>query len=349
MRRRDFLNGVAAAVAARFTMPSGQALASEWSIPFGVAIQDGALREDAAYRAALIEHCQLLVGEGGLKWFDVRPAPGHFIFDQPDRVLEFASQNGMQMRGHTLCWYAANPDWVMDIRGEAEAERHLLEHIEMVVTRYRGRVPSWDVVNEPISEDPRQTGRMRESVWQAALGEKHVEIALRMAAQVDPDAQLVINEYDIEFAGEPYAGKRQGLLDLVRDLKDRDVPLHAVGLQGHLRGELEIDKEGVSAFVDELARMDVDVLVTEMDVIDNYLPGPEDERDAAVAALATDFLGAIFDAAPPKAILTWGISDRYTWVPIWFTRGDGRPNRPLPLDHDYRPKDLMAVINDFRR
>lgn len=348
MHRRTFVKGLGGVAAASFLGPKAEA-ASRFSIPFGAAVQDGALRDDAAYREALVSHCQFLVGEGGLKWFDVRPSPDEFVFSQPDDLLEFATGNGMQMRGHTLVWYAAMPDWALALRGAKSAEREMIRHIETVVGRYKGRIPSWDVVNEPIAERPGILSSMRDSVWQAALGTGHVELALRMTAQVDPEAQLVINEYDIEMRDEAHRRKREALLNLVRDLKGRDVPLHAVGLQGHLRGGMEIDKEGVAAFVAELATMNVDVLVTEMDVIDNELPGPETERDAAVAALAGDFLQAVFDGGRPKAILTWGISDRYTWVPIWFSRADGRANRPLPLDSDYRRKPFMDVIDGFRR
>lgn len=348
MQRRDFLKTVPAGLLAA-ALPAALRGAEGFTVPFGAAVQDGALREDAAYRDALVSHCQLLVGEGGLKWFDLRPAPHVFDFEQPDRLLAFATENGMQMRGHTLTWYAAMPDWALGIRGAQDAERELVHHITAVVSRYKGRVPSWDVVNEPMAEDPGHAGPFRDSVWQEALGPGHVELALRAAAAADPDAQLVINEYDIEMHDGAHRRKREALLNLVRDLKDRDAPLHAVGMQGHLRSGMEIDREGVAGFTAALAAMDVDVLVTEMDVIDNRLPGPDAERDAAAAGLAGDFLSAIAEGSPPKAILTWGISDRYTWVPIWFSREDGRPNRPLPLDADYRRKPLMDVIDGFRR
>ena len=350
MLRRDVLKGLGAAAALCLGgQGASAAAAASQLIPYGAAVQDGPLREEADYRAALIEHCQLLVGEGGLKWFDVRPTPDQFVFDQPDRLIAFAAENGMRMRGHTLDWYAAMPDWALAIRGEHDAERELTRHIETVVGRYRGRVPSWDVVNEPIAENPGAAAPMRDSVWQAALGDRHVDLALLTASRVDPSAQLVINEYDIEMHDRAHRRKREALLNLVKDLKDRDIPLHAVGFQGHLRGGMEIDKEGVAAFVAELAGMDVDVLVTEMDVIDKQLPGPDHERDEAVAALANDFLTAIGDGGRPTAIVTWGISDAHTWVPIWFSRDDGRPNRPLPLDAGYRPKALMRVIDGFRR
>jgi endo-1,4-beta-xylanase len=350
IRRRKFIKGLGAAAALPLVGTSEiMAQAARFSIPYGAAVQDGALRDDPNYRDALKAHCQLLVGEGGLKWFDIRPTREQFVFDAPDKVIEFATQNGMKMRGHTLVWYSAMPDWALAIRGAKAGEYEMVHHIETVAGRYKGIIPSWDVVNEPIADVPSYFSSIRDSVWKAALGPGYIELALRTAARVDPDAQLVINEYDIEMNDRGQRSRRNALLDLVKDLKDKDVPLHAIGLQGHLRSGMEIDKDGVAAFVSELASMNVDVLVTEMDVIDNKLPTPEADRDRAVANLARDFLSAISDGGKPTAILTWGISDRYTWVPMYFKRDDGTRNRPLPLDADFQPKAFMDVIDSFRR
>lgn len=318
-------------------------------IPFGAAVRDDALSLDIDYRDALSGYCNQLVGEGGLKWIDLRPTRDIFDFDQPDRLLAFADKYGLQMRGHTLAWYGAMPDWTNSIGSASEAERELVHHITTVVGRYRGRIPSWDVVNEAIAEQPESGATIRGSIWQERLGKRYIELALRTAAGVDPAAQLVINDYNIENPTQQCRDRRQALLDLLRDLKDRDVPLHAVGIQGHLPGDMEIDKEGLSKFVEAVKEMQLEVLVTELDVIDNKLPAREYDRDQIVAARAGDFLEAISDVARPSAILTWGITDRYTWVPMWFKRDDGKPNRPLPLDAGCRPKALMKVIAEFTR
>src|SRR5690606_22091807 len=148
---------------------------------------------------------------------------------------------------------------------------------------------------------------------------------------------------NVENSTDQCRAKRTAFLNLVRDLKERDVPLHAVGLQGHLAGEKEIDKEGLSRFVAELHGMGLAILVTELDVVDDKLPADPSIRDKIVASRARDFLQAIGDVCRPDAVLTWGITDRFTWVPIWFSRKDGKPNRPLPLDANYRPKPLMRV------
>jgi endo-1,4-beta-xylanase len=136
---------------------------------------------------------------------------------------------------------------------------------------------------------------------------------------------------------------------LLRSLRDRDVPLHAVGLQAHLFADRAIDRDGLQALLAEIKALKLDVWVTELDVIDYELPGKIGERDALVAGMANQFLQAISEVVRPKAILTWGLSDRYTWVPTYFKRRDGMPNRPLPLDAELKPKPLFDVIEEFRR
>lgn len=351
MRRREFMLGALGTGALSYlAAPSPYAnTPASAAIPYGAAVRTDLLYDDPVYKKAILDHCQIIVGEGGLKWIDLRPDRYSFDFTQPDRQLAFAEEHGLQMRGHTLAWYGAMPEWTETIASAEEAKLELVTHIQTVVGRYRDRIRSWDVCNEPIADNPTSEAPMRDSVWQRHLGRDYVELALRTTAEIAPDAQLVINDYDFERPTDAGRAKRKAFLDLVRDLKARDVPLHAVGLQGHIQGGLPIDRSGLTAFVAELDAMGLGVLVTELDVIDDTLPGPVAERDAAVAGAAKDFLEAIGAACKPEAVLTWGISDLHTWVPIWFTRADGLPNRPLPLDADYQPKPMMQVIQDFTR
>ncbi|MCK8779539.1 endo-1,4-beta-xylanase [Rhizobium sp. NTR19] len=349
MRRREFIQG-SLAVAAQVALPAATANAAPTlTIPYGAAVRGDVLVDDYNYRKALIDHCQLIVAEGSMKWESIHPTPDRFDFYDGDKLINFAEQNGMKMRGHTLVWYAAMPEWALAIKGANQANSEMSRHIETVVGRYRGRIPSWDVVNEAVADEPTASDYLRPNVWLENLGKDYLATAFRRAHASDDQVQLVINEYDIECVGEQYKRRREALLRIVRDLRDRDVPVHAVGLQGHLRGELEIDKHALSEFVSQVKAMGLDVLVTELDVTDNLLPPDQQERDTIVASRVEDFLGAIFDAARPTAIVTWGISDRHTWVPMYFTREDGRHNRPLPLDRNYRPKAMMEVIERFTR
>ena len=359
--RRGFLAGTASAAAltvfgtgelsgmSAFATPSSASVSAENLIPYGAAVRSDALASDLPYRNAVIANCQMVVPESELKWLELRPASGEYRFEKADAIIDFARQNAIEVRGHTLAWYGALPAWTEGIATRAEAERELVDHIATVVSRYRGAIPSWDVINEPLVDWPENASSLRPSIWARRIGPDYLRLALKTAAAADPDARLVLNEYDIEFTGPRFAARRQALIQLLRSLRDSDAPLHAVGLQAHLFADRTIDRDGLQALLAEIKALKLDVWVTELDVIDYELPGQIGERDTMVAGVAGLFLGAVCEVVRPKAILTWGLSDRYTWVPIYFKRRDGMPNRPLPLDAELKRKPLFDVIEEFRR
>ncbi len=349
--RRTLVTGALAGVAtaAIASLNGANAQSGVRRARYGAAVRADALAADAAYAAALAARCRLIVPEGSLKWSDLRPSATEFRFTDADIIAAFADRHRIDLRGHTLAWYGAMPAWTEAIASRAEAERTLVHHIETVVSRYAGRIVSWDVVNEAVPEKPATVSDLRPFAWTRWLGADYIAIAFRAAAAADPNARLVLNEYDVEFVGARFAARRAALLHIARNLVERGVPIHAIGLQGHLLADREIDRDGLQTFLREVRVLGLDVLVTELDVIDASLPGAIEVRDARVAECARSFLNTVAEVTPPSAILTWGISDRYTWVPMYFTRSDALPNRPLPLDAQMRPKPFMAVLEQFSR
>lgn len=348
--RRAFVGGVVGALLPGALRP---ACAQDRSpaagrTSFGAAVNPKLLyQDDRTYRAALARHCRIVVPEGGLKWAGLRPSSSTFDFHLGDLVANFASAHGMAMRGHTLVWHLAMPAWTREIATPAEAGRALELHIETVVHRYRGRISSWDVVNEPLPEDPGPPWQLRDTIWQRLLGDRYVDLALRLAAAADPTAAMVINEYDLEFCGARFERKRAAVLHLIERLRADGVPLHGLGLQAHLRGERDIDRAGLRRLLRRVKALGLDVLVTELDVMDHALPADIEARDAAVATRVQQLLEVIFEECTPSAVLTWGLTDRHAWIPEHFRRSDGFPSRPLPLDADYLDKPFMKILRNL--
>jgi hypothetical protein len=170
-----------------------------------------------------------------------------------------------------VCGNLDTLSWTKEIGSAAEAERELSLHIERVVSRYRGKIKIWHVVNEPIDDAKGAVAELRPSIWLQHLGVKYIDTAFRLAHEADPAAELVINEYDIECVGEQFSARRQALLTLVRDLRARGVPLHGVGLQGPIKGKYQIDDDGLYNFIAEIKALGLSVHVTELDVIDKGL------------------------------------------------------------------------------
>jgi endo-1,4-beta-xylanase len=345
--RREFLTGTAAWLTA--TAARAAPAPTRRRSGFGAAVAMADLKADPRLAEALRSYCTQIVPVYELKWGPLRPTRDAFAFGPADEMLDFAQRNDLKMRGHNLVWYYGLPDWTREISSPAEAERELTRHIETVVSHYRGKLVSWDVVNEPIPDDPKSSRDRRETLWTHFLGESYASIAFRAAAAADPDARLVVNEYDVEFADAPSRMKRAALRRFALDLLDAGAPLRAIGLQCHLRGDKPIDGDGLASFVREMRGEGLDVYVTELDVQDQYLPAPAAERDAIVARAVADVLSAISAPAPIGTLLTWGLSDRYSWISQMFPRADHTPNRPLPLDAEFQPKPFMTAIEKFTR
>jgi endo-1,4-beta-xylanase len=349
--RRETLGAALAAAVGALAPPwAGFAATAlpKGATPYGVAVRAELIDHDPDYTRAIVGNCDMVVPEAALKWTEIRPDRETFDFEKGDRIARFAADHGLSMRGHTLAWYGAMPAWTESIATAEEAERELSRHIDRVVTRYRGAIWSWDVVNEPLVDDPSGPDDLRPSIWRRRLGPDYIALALRLAHAADPNAQLVVNEYDIEYEGGRYERKRAALAALLTNLVRRGAPVHGVGVQAHLRGELPIDRPGLTAFARAMRDLGLAILVTELDVIDNKLPADIAERDIAAAARVRDLLSSLRDGAPLSAILTWGITDKFSWTPTYFRRADGLPNRPLPLDASYAPKPFMKVVEEFR-
>jgi endo-1,4-beta-xylanase len=316
--------------------------------PYGAAVNSLALRTDPAYREAIIRYCEVIVPEGGLKWDPIHPRPDSYDFSEADMIAEFAKSNRIALRGHALVWYAALPKWVEEsVITAQKADFELNTHIATVVGRYKNVISSWDVVNEPIAESPEPGNHLRHSVWLQYLGPEYIEIALRAAHESDPDAKLYINEFDIEYSGPRFDAKRGALLALCRSLKSKGVPLHGIGIQGHIDPNYTIDRPALERLLVEIRSMDMEVTVTELEVIDQFLPADTATRDETAAKLVSSFLETVCEAAQPVAVLTWGICDRYTWMRIYRKRADGLPNRPLPFDATMHPKKMFSAIQHY--
>ena len=294
-----------------------------------------------------------MVGESEFKFGPLRPSPTTYFFDDADYLAAFAAANGMKLRGHNFVWHRQLPGWFASYVTPANAERVLMEHIEKVGGRYAGKVHSWDVVNEAVQVSDGLAGGFRNSPWQKVLGgggdvPKYIEVAFRTARRVDPGALLVYNDYGIEGEDEASAKKRAAVMGLLRAMQAKGVPVDGLGVQSHISavgkdGKVPVYGAGLMRMLEEVRKMGLKVLVTEMDVNDRYVGAEVGRRDAAVAAMYGNYLGTVLADPAVIAVLTWGITDKYTWLNGEDARTDGEKERPLPFDAMMQPTAAFAA------
>jgi len=215
-----------------------------------------------------------------------------------------------------------------------DAEKILRAHVTAVAGHFRGKVFAWDVVNEGLDED----GSLRDTFWLRCIGPDYIEKAFRWAHTADPKAKLFYNDYGIETEGV----KARRAYDLVGDLKKRGVPIHGVGLQMHL--DRIISDVFVARTMQQFADLGLEVHITEMDV---RLPEPAGTRDVLMQTEAYRMMARrCVQAKNCTALLTWGVSDRYSWIPDFFP-GYGSA---LLFNKDYQPKPAFkAVIEELSK
>ena len=351
--RRQFALGLLSATAlprgARAAAPEGPGLrarAAAKGLVFGTAVQQNQL-QDAGFAAALRREAAILTPEFELKWSSVRPAPSDERFGAPDAIAAWCQREGVALRGHTLVWHEALPAWVPRFPDASAAHVLLTAHIAKLVGRYAGRIQAWDVVNEAIEPKHGRADGLRVSPWQSALGPNYIDLAFGAAAAADPTAALYYNEYGLDFDTPEEAARRRATLALLEGLKARGVPIHGLGIQGHLSAAGKpFNATRFNAFLDAVAALGLKIMITELDVSDQALPGDAAARDAAVAAVAGDYLAVACAHPAVLGVMTWGLSDRHTWLNSSpdYRRKDGLAQRPLPLDAALQRKQLWEAI-----
>lgn len=313
---------------------------------YGAASSQRRLSSDKEYATHFAQECGILVPEWELKWGTLRPSPKEFNFTPGDWLLKFAQQHKMLFRGHTLVWHNDLPSWFAEKVDSGNAEQMLRQHIKTVVGHYAGKVHSWDVVNEAVLLKDGRSDGLRQWPWLQLLEPDYIDIAFHTAAEADPKALLVYNDYGLDFDTRDDEAKRTAVLKLLERLKSRGVPVQAFGLQAHLRDDLinKFNARKLRNFLHDLASMGLKILVTELDVTDQKLPKSFYWRDRIVAGMYEDYLSVVLDEPAVIAVLTWGLSDRYTWLSKYKPRTDKAPVRTLPLDAQMNRKLAWNAI-----
>ena len=313
---------------------------------FGSSAGLPALLRDPAYAALVADQASVLTPENEFKWRVLQPFPGVFSFTGSDLAVAEAEQLGMRVRGNCFTWTEGNPFWfdVPQFLNPGNALARLEEHITKVVSRYKGRVYSWDVVNEATNG-----AGYYPTPWAKLLGPRYIDNAFTIAHRADPSAQLVINEYNLEYTNKFSRDRQTVMLRVLDDILSRDIPVHALGVQAHLEAHAvrdQFDPKQHRSFLRSVGAMGLKVIITELDVNDVNLPTDTVARDRAIADTYARYLDTILTEPVVEGITSWGLSDRYTWMnggEARFQRKDGTDQRPLLYDADLAAKPAQAA------
>ncbi len=301
---------------------------------------------DPGYRDLHATHSRLLVTDKAMKFDYLRPREDVMNFEEADALLAFAREHGMWFRGHTLFWNDYPPPWLKG-KSSVEIERIFEDHIERVGGRYAGAMHSWDVVNEPFWPGSGAPGGFRRGPWFDAMGEAYIFRAFQRMARIDSTAKLVLNEAFTEQDDALGKGVRARMIPLIDRMLDRGIKLDAIGLQAHIKPGLAFDIEAFLRFIEDIGARKLRIYLSEFDVDDDSFPRETAKRDELVAQWTTRFLQPVLKNPAIDALITWHLSDKYTWYrepAVVAQRKRDFPARPLPFDEWFQGKPMAEAM-----
>lgn len=284
---------------------------------FGAAVAANHLGE-AAYASTLDTEFTMVTPENEMKWDAVESSRGSFNFGSADQIVSHAQGKGMKLRGHTLVWHSQLPGWVGGLNA-TDLRSAMNNHINQVMGHYKGKIYAWDVVNEAFQDGG--SGARRSSPFQDKLGDGFIEEAFRTARAADPAAKLCYNDYNTDGQN----AKSNAVYAMVKDFKQRGVPIDCVGFQSHFNANSPVPSD-YQANLQRFADLGVDVQITELDI---------EGSGSAQAASYTRVVNACLAVSRCAGITVWGIPDKYSW------RSSGTP---LLFDDNYGKKQAYTAV-----
>ena len=325
-------------------------IASARGIRYGSAAMASQLLAGDSFTELLIREVAALVPENEMKWLHMSTAPLQSDYRMADCLVDFAVAHGLLCRGHNLLWYWSTPKWFKELSDRATARTAMLRRVTDMVSRYRGRIDSWDVVNEPVDPGDDRTDHLRADVFLKQVGPEYLSLAYSAARAADPEARLVLNECGVEYDTPDMDRKRGAVLDLLEDMRKRHVPIDALGIQAHLSvRRYPFSAQKLRDYLKRAAAIGLEIQITELDCTDELAPPDIPARDRLVADEYRRFLDVALDEPAVKIVMSWGLSDRYSWIVRHENnaeerRPDGAEERPLPFDRDLQRKPAWHAL-----
>lgn len=311
------------------------------TFPYGAAINIRNLRNNPSYDSIIKAEFNSITAENVMKMAAVSTGKDKFNWTDVDFLVDYTQSNNIRLHGHCLIWHKSVPSWVSNFNGTKDDWKILLKnYITDYVTRYKGKVASWDVVNEALLDD----GKPRtESIWYQKIGWEYVELSFIYAHAADPQVVLFYNDYGQEYS----ATKLKAINDTVQNMINRGVPIHGVGLQLHTHinhpANLMSNAINQTALISTNNGQKLKVHVSELDVALNPSKNINYTiSDADLEAQKTRYriITSTMRALPKEqcwGISTWGVVDSDSWL-------SGSPDFPLIFTSNFKQKPCYKGI-----
>lgn len=331
-----------------------ESLKSVSPFPVGASISPTLLQNNAAYKNVLTNELNSITPENAMKFAGLHPQQNGYTFGGADAIVDFAKSQNKRLHGHTLVWHQSLPNWLVQFAGDSAAWEGILKsHIQTVVARYKGKLTSWDVVNEAFQDngmlrmnDTDTSSRDNGSIWARHLGKDYMGRAFRYAREADPDLVLFYNDYGQEYS----SAKTQAIKNMVTDFKTKGIPIDGIGLQMHMN--INTSRTGITNAFQQLAATGLKLHISELDISVNPKGDPNAVYSDSIQKAQGELFAFVvqqYRTIVPKpqqyGITTWNVGDADSWIRSFYKRKDW----PLLFDDSYQKKPAYyAFLNALK-
>lgn len=319
-------------------------------------------RNNEIVNQRLIHHFNVLTAENDMKPEYIAPSRNSYNFANADRMVNSAIASGFKVHGHTLLWHRQNAQWMtsMTRSSKENALAAMKKYITDVMTHYKGRIYSWDVLNEAfpdsVTENDDWTQVIRKAgdsqspnPWYVSIGADFVYEGFLAARLADPEALLYYNDYNLDTIG-----KATMVRNMVRDVNaryrqeypnERRLLIDGIGMQSH--HNLHVSEAHVRRSLDMFRPLGVKIAISELDVLgqgwgDFSRSGGSGTNKQSGSSVTNDGIKDqawfynelmtlfIENADIVERVTWWGVTDSQSWrsagLPLLFdSRGRAKP------------------------
>jgi endo-1,4-beta-xylanase len=355
MKRRDLISGSIATAVCSVGLPLSvvptqtetlRKAAAANALLVGSQVSNQQL-QDPRLRAFVTDQLNILEPENQMDWSQIHPELSRYDFAAADELMGFAKSNSLPARGRTLCQNLALPPWVKTEATEDNAAQLLREHVHTIAGRYAGRIHSWDVLSEAVEPHDERDDGMRNSVWMKLLGLRYIAIAFRAASETDHKAILTYNESGLWDDSESSHHRRLITIGFLRWFRTNRIPIHALGLQSHLRARYDYLPNWVHlhAFLREVEKLELQVFLTGLEIDDTDLSLRPEKREKQVAELCHDYLSNMLKHSNVTAVLTSQPVSHITYETDYLGEVEKR-HIASPLNEDEQPTAFLSAMTE---
>ncbi len=249
-------------------------------------------------KAAMYKYFNYGVTGNSFKWSGIQPqhtAPNYSNFEN---AVRWAQKVGWDLRAHTLLWGGDDahsmPDWVRQLPTPKAITDTCEMRVTREMTRYKGIIKEYDVINEPLTD---HADWLRNTVGDSILWK-----CFKWAHAADPDAEIFINDYNVEYNW----GQAEEYRDLILKIKEMGGPVSGVGIQAHFWDCCRPNVDELVKNLNIIAEAGLPMRLTEYDWGIDLTEKEQVDDFIMVATIA-------FSHPSINGMICWGLSDDGAW------------------------------------